>query len=43
MKKQTKKIIVWTVVAIVAFIIVIVIKNWDAFMNGYSTGGNMGE
>jgi len=43
MKKQTKKIIVWTVVAIVAFILVIVVKNWDAFMNGYSTGGTMGE
>ncbi|MFA5850412.1 MAG: hypothetical protein WC833_11080 [Bacteroidales bacterium] len=43
MKKQTKKIIFWTVVAIAVLIVVIVVKNWDAFMNGYSTGGNMRE
>ncbi len=43
MKKQTKKIIVWSIVAIIIFIIVIIVKNWDAFMCGFNAGGDMGE
>ncbi|MEN6617939.1 MAG: hypothetical protein ABFC28_00325 [Rikenellaceae bacterium] len=43
MKKQTKQIIIWTVVAVVAFIVIIIVKNWDAFVSGFSMGGNIGE
>lgn len=43
MKKQTKNVIYWTIIALVAFIVIILLKNMDAFINGFSMGGNMAE
>lgn len=43
MKKQTKQFIFWAVIALLAITVIIVVKNWDAFINGFSVGGNVAE
>lgn len=37
MKKESKKIVGWTIIALVLVILLIVVKNWDGFVNGFNT------
>ena len=43
MNKQTKKIVIWATVILAAVILIIVLKNLDAFVDGYSAGRSVGE
>jgi hypothetical protein len=38
MKKQTKQIVLWSVIIIIGILVILVVKNWDAFINGFNVG-----
>jgi hypothetical protein len=35
MKKESKKIVGWTVVVLILVLLFIVVKNWDGFIEGF--------
>ncbi len=38
MKKQTKKIVKWSIIIIIGIAVILIVKNWDAFINGFNVG-----
>ena len=43
MKKKNRQIILWTLIAMIAIILVIVIKNIDSFIEGFRAGGELAK
>jgi hypothetical protein len=37
MKKESKKIVGWTIFVLIMVLLFIIIKNWDGFINGFNT------
>ncbi len=43
MKKKNRQIVTWAIIAILAIIAIIVLKNMDAFISGFISGGEIAE
>ncbi len=43
MKRERRKIVLWTIVTIMVIIVIAVVLNWGSFAEGFQAGGRLAE